>query len=224
MTPEREDTKTVMECGCVFTATQEGQNIFGNYVLVCDSHKDYPDYARFRQALHAEHTPQSQEIIRKFNERLTAEARAGYRSSGNRIPECGTLLLTTTGAKSRLQRTVPLAYQRDGDSFVVQGSAGGRTRNPDWLYNVLREPRVEIEVANRRLPAAARVTQGAERERLIAASRSLRPGTHERFWTETVATIDREVPIVVITPTATPGPSARSGTPEVTSEATVRSE
>ena len=44
------------------------------------------------------------------------------------------LLLTTTGAKTGVQRTTPLLYLRDGDDFVLIASNWGQEHNPSWYY------------------------------------------------------------------------------------------
>ncbi len=44
--------------------------------------------------------------------------------------------LTTTGRRSRRPRRVPLIAARDGDAFLVAGSAGGRERAPSWVVNL----------------------------------------------------------------------------------------
>jgi deazaflavin-dependent oxidoreductase (nitroreductase family) len=77
------------------------------------------------------------------------------------------LLLTTTGAKSGQPRTTPLAYGRDGDRYVVVGSQGGRPTNPDWYYNLLKNPTVTVEVGTETFQARAVEVEGAERERLF---------------------------------------------------------
>ena len=52
------------------------------------------------------------------------------------------LLLHTTGAKSGKERVNPLAYQADGDGYVVFASKGGAPTNPDWFHNLLANPHV----------------------------------------------------------------------------------
>ena len=52
-----------------------------------------------------------------------------------------TLVLTTTGAKSGLQRTTPLATLPDPDgSFFVVGSNFGGGAHPGWSANLLKTP------------------------------------------------------------------------------------
>src|SRR5260370_27554146 len=51
------------------------------------------------------------------------------------------LLLTTVGARSGQERTVPLAYFPDGDgAWLVIASAGGDQRHPAWYRNLAAHP------------------------------------------------------------------------------------
>lgn len=77
------------------------------------------------------------------------------------------MLLYTTGAKSGQRRRSILTYSRDGDAYVVAGTAGGSKVDPAWIANLARDPDVEIEVANEVFPARATVhSDGPERDRL----------------------------------------------------------
>ena len=59
------------------------------------------------------------------------------------------LLMTATGAKSGQPRRSILTYSRDGDDYIVAGTAGGAPTDPVWVNNVRVNPRVSIEIANR---------------------------------------------------------------------------
>lgn len=76
------------------------------------------------------------------------------------------LVLTTVGHKSGLQRTTPVGWfpGKDG-SWVIVASANGGAKNPDWYYNLAANPdRVEIETAGRKVAVIAEQLEGAERE------------------------------------------------------------
>jgi deazaflavin-dependent oxidoreductase (nitroreductase family) len=79
------------------------------------------------------------------------------------------LLLTATGARTGLRRTLPLGYTREGDRFVVIGSNSGKPTHPEWLFNVIANPLVTLEVAGETFEARASVTTGVERQRLFDA-------------------------------------------------------
>ncbi len=93
------------------------------------------------------------------------------RSNGGQIvqgPLAGVpvMILTTTGARSGEARTTVVDYTRDGDDYVIAASKGGAPTNPSWYHNLRANPRVTIEVDGERFAADARVTTGAERDRL----------------------------------------------------------
>jgi deazaflavin-dependent oxidoreductase (nitroreductase family) len=77
------------------------------------------------------------------------------------------LLLFSTGAKSGQRRRSILTYSRDGDDFVVAGTAGGSKVDPAWIANLEKNPDAELEVANEVFGARATIyTEGPERDRL----------------------------------------------------------
>ena len=83
----------------------------------------------------------------EFNAGIVAEFRArGGHVSG---PLAGTplMLVHHVGARSGVERIVPLAYlpQPDG-RFAIIASDGGSPRHPAWYYNLKANPKVRVEV------------------------------------------------------------------------------
>lgn len=138
--------------------------------------------------------PTTQEVL-AWNEMTMADVRAnnGKVTQG---PMAGAelLILTTTGAKSGLPRSRPLAFIRDGDAYVIVGSNGGQELPPSWLENIQKDPAVTIEVGGQTLKATAEVTQGDERRRLFDAVIAVMPGFAEYEKNVT----SREIPVVRI--------------------------
>jgi deazaflavin-dependent oxidoreductase (nitroreductase family) len=134
------------------------------------------------------------EAMRKFNQDLIAEFRAndGEIKSG---PFVGApiLLLTTAGAKSGERRTMPLAFTRDGDKYVVIASKGGAPTNPAWFHNLVANPTVTVEIPGEKFEARASVPDGAERDRLFDAQAALMPNFAEYQQNTT-----RRIPVVVL--------------------------
>jgi F420H(2)-dependent quinone reductase len=54
------------------------------------------------------------------------------------------VMLTTTGAKSGRQCTLPLVALPEGDRLVVIASNYGQHRNPAWYYNLCANPRATV--------------------------------------------------------------------------------
>jgi len=76
------------------------------------------------------------------------------------------LIMTSKGARTGESRRAILTWSRDGDAYVVAGTAGGSSKDPAWLYNLLAAPDVTIETGNRTFAARAAVANPAERSRL----------------------------------------------------------
>jgi deazaflavin-dependent oxidoreductase (nitroreductase family) len=77
------------------------------------------------------------------------------------------LIMTSEGAKSGQPRRAILTYSRDGDDYIVAGTAGGSKTPPAWLYNVEAHPDVTVETGNQTFPATTTVLlDGPERDRL----------------------------------------------------------
>lgn len=106
--------------------------------------------------------------VSTFEDQLIAEMREndGKVLSG---PLAGhpLLVMTSRGAKSGAPRRAILTYHRDGDDYIVAGTAGGSKSDPAWLHNVGADPEVTIEVDNQQSEATATtIVEGAERDRL----------------------------------------------------------
>ena len=103
-----------------------------------------------------------------WEEQLIADMRAhdGKVTSG---PLAGhpLLIMVSKGARSRADRRSILTYHRDGDDYIVAGTAGGSKKDPAWVYNVEADPNVDLEVDNERFDGTARIVDDAtERDRL----------------------------------------------------------
>jgi deazaflavin-dependent oxidoreductase (nitroreductase family) len=114
--------------------------------------------------------------MRDFNRMLIDE----LRSSGGQVasgPMAGRplLILTTTGARSGEPREAVLTFTRDGDRYVVTGTAGGSPRNPAWFHNLIANPSVRVEARGSAFQARATVADEAERQRLWKAHVAERP-------------------------------------------------
>ncbi|MFB8282177.1 nitroreductase family deazaflavin-dependent oxidoreductase [Nocardia colli] len=102
------------------------------------------------------------------------------------------LLLTTTGAKSGLPRTSPVAFIRDQDRVVIIASKAGAPTSPDWYHNLRANPEVSVEIGTETHKATATpITGGPERDRLYAAMVEVMPG-----FAEYEQKTDRVIPVV----------------------------
>jgi deazaflavin-dependent oxidoreductase (nitroreductase family) len=98
-----------------------------------------------------------------------------FRQSGGRSGAGRTLLLTSIGAKSGRERTVPLAYLADGERLLIFGSRAGSDKHPDWYWNLRKNPIVTVEVGSEKYQARATPVEGEERDRLFARQKEAMP-------------------------------------------------
>ncbi|GAB2677608.1 nitroreductase family deazaflavin-dependent oxidoreductase [Nocardia goodfellowii] len=131
-----------------------------------------------------------------FNANIIEEFRANAGKVGGPFAGRELLLLTTTGAKSGLPRTSPLAFLRDGDRIVVIASKAGAPTNPDWYHNIRTNPEVTVEIGTDKFQAhATPIDEGSERDRLFAAMVEVMPG-----FADYVEKTTRVIPVVTLAP------------------------
>ena len=81
------------------------------------------------------------------------------------------VVLRSTGAKSGIQRDVPLGYFTDGDDVILIASNYGQTHHPSWYYNLLKNPHCQLFPEGRTDRGGhfvARLTEGEDHDRLFA--------------------------------------------------------
>jgi len=78
------------------------------------------------------------------------------------------MLLTTTGAKTGLPRTLPLLYLTDCDAIILIASNYGKTTHPAWYRNLVANPKVKVLAGKKSgTYSAAEITDPAERDRAL---------------------------------------------------------
>ena len=103
----------------------------------------------------------------QWEEALIADMREhDGRPSGGPLAGHPLMLMYSRGAKSGERRRAILTYSRDGDDYVVAGTAGGAPTEPSWVGNVRANPDVTIEIGKSTIPATASVVDEEERQRL----------------------------------------------------------
>jgi deazaflavin-dependent oxidoreductase (nitroreductase family) len=122
-----------------------------------------------------------------------------YRLTGGRIGHSlggfQNLLLTTRGRRSGAERTVPLTYLADGDTFVLVASNGGADRHPSWWLNLRAAPDATVQVGGRHVAVVAREANAEEHARLWPRLKSMNPfyGMYEQLTA-------RRIPVVILRP------------------------
>jgi deazaflavin-dependent oxidoreductase (nitroreductase family) len=119
------------------------------------------------------------------------------RKGGGKLMGLNSLVLTTVGGKTGLQRTTPVAWFPGPDgSWLIVASAAGAASNPAWYYNIAAHPdQIQIDVQGRTVAVSAGQLHGTERaeawQQVIAAAPRF-----ARYQQKT----DRELPIIRLVP------------------------
>jgi deazaflavin-dependent oxidoreductase (nitroreductase family) len=105
------------------------------------------------------------------------------------------ILLTTIGAKTGKIRKTPLMRVEHGGEYAVVASLGGAPKNPVWYYNIVANPRVELQDGAETKDYDSREVFGDEKaawwERAVATWPD-----YAEYQTKT----DRQIPLFVLTP------------------------
>lgn len=77
------------------------------------------------------------------------------------------VLLHVRGARSGVERTVPLLATKTGDTVLLVASKAGAKKHPAWYHNVRANPDVEVTIDGERRPMRAEIAaEGEERKRM----------------------------------------------------------
>ena len=106
------------------------------------------------------------------------------------------VLLHVRGAKSGVERTVPLLATKHGDEIVLIASKAGAKEHPAWFHNVRANPDVEVTLRGERVPKRATIAEGEERERLWAMANDNYSG-YARYQQRAGG---RTIPVVALRP------------------------
>jgi deazaflavin-dependent oxidoreductase (nitroreductase family) len=82
-----------------------------------------------------------------YNTKIIAEFRANQGRVGGPWAGSPLILIHHIGAKSGIERVLPLGCFPQGDGrFAIVASNGGSSTHPDWYYNLKANPRINVEV------------------------------------------------------------------------------
>ena len=106
------------------------------------------------------------------------------------------VMVTTTGAKSGLPRSLPLVAIPDGENVILIASNFGQKHHPAWYHNSRAHPEVHLTYAGRTVAYTARETTGDERERCWRRAADLYSGypLYER------RAAGRHIPVMLLVP------------------------
>jgi deazaflavin-dependent oxidoreductase (nitroreductase family) len=131
--------------------------------------------------------------MKVFNALLIPLYRLSRGRIGSKLSWINVLLLTTTGRRTGKKRTIPIGYIKYEENFVVLTGDTVKKTEPDWLYNLRNNPRVEIEVKDRRLDAIGLLVDRDDRvsffEKLAEVEPRILSGQNRRHAQEIIIVI-----------------------------------
>jgi deazaflavin-dependent oxidoreductase (nitroreductase family) len=142
--------------------------------------------------LQGEYVPSKAQWVRDQVERF--EATDGQEA--NTLMDTGypIVVITSVGAKSgHLRKNPVMRVERDG-VYVAIASKGGADDNPEWYYNFVAHPEVDLQDGATKKTYRAEIVHGEERADLWDLS--VRTwGTYAEYQKKT----DREIPVFKLT-------------------------
>ncbi|HZE37382.1 MAG TPA: nitroreductase/quinone reductase family protein [Stackebrandtia sp.] len=127
------------------------------------------------------------------NQQVIDEFRSSAGVVGGDFDGVPLLLLTSTGARTGLARTMPMTYLRDADRLVVFAANGGRPQHPAWFHNLLTHPVAHVEVGTESFDAAVTVLDGETRRRLWTEQLK-----HTPYFAGFQEKSGREIPVIAL--------------------------
>jgi F420H(2)-dependent quinone reductase len=116
-------------------------------------------------------------------------------TDGNLMRGMPVVLLTMRGAKSGKIRKVPLMRVEHDGLYAAVASLGGAPKNPVWYYNLVSDPRVDLQDGTKQGTFVAREVHGDEKahwwERAVAAYPD---------YADYQRNTDRQIPVFVLEP------------------------
>ncbi len=129
------------------------------------------------------------EQVAKFEASNGAEANT-LRDTGYPI-----VVITSRGARSGVLRKNPvMRVERDG-VYVAIASKGGSDENPEWYYNFVAHPEVDLQDGPVRKTYKVELVEGEEREDLWQLAVDTWP-TYKSYQEKT----ERQIPVFKLTP------------------------
>lgn len=141
--------------------------------------------------LTGEYEPSTSEWARTQAE--TYEATGGREA--NLLQGVPIIVLTSVGAKSgKLRKTALMRVEHEGE-YAVVASKGGHPAQPNWYWNLVANPHVELQDGETRRDYRARELEGDEYATWWERSTAVWPA-YDDYQKKT----DRKIPVFVLEP------------------------
>ncbi len=143
--------------------------------------------------LQGEYVPSKAQWVRDQVEKF--EATDGAEANTLRESDDVIVVITSRGAKSgNLRKNPVMRVERDG-VYVAIASKGGAPDQPEWYFNFLAHPEVELQDGAERKTYRAELVEGAERADLWQLAVDTW-ATYAEYQLRT----EREIPVFKLTP------------------------
>ena len=86
------------------------------------------------------------------------------------------VVVAVRGARSGVERQVPLLYFSDGDDVILIASSYGKAKFPAWYYNIKANPDVRLEAMGRSGSYVAHEAEGEDHDRLFELAKLVYSG------------------------------------------------
>jgi deazaflavin-dependent oxidoreductase (nitroreductase family) len=143
--------------------------------------------------LQGEYAPSKADWVREQVEKY--EASNGAEANTLRDTGYPIVVITSVGAKSgKLRKNPVMRVERDG-KYVAIASKGGAPEQPEWYYNFLAHPEVDLQDGPEPRSYRARLLEGEERAEWWQYAVDTW-GTYAEYQKKT----DREIPVFLLEP------------------------
>jgi deazaflavin-dependent oxidoreductase (nitroreductase family) len=143
--------------------------------------------------LEGEYEPSKEQWVRDQVELY--ESSGGSKGTTLRDTGLPVVIVTNRGARSGKLRKTPLMRVEHGGHYLLVGSQGGSPEHPQWYWNLLADPRIELQDGPVKRDMVTREITGDEKrawwERAVAAF-----PPYAKYQERT----DREIPAFVAEP------------------------
>lgn len=145
----------------------------------------FPDH----MALSGEYQPSTSAWVR---DQVELYERTGG-AEGNTIMDRPIVVITSVGARSgKLRKNPVMRVEHDG-VYAAVASKGGAPDHPDWYFNLIAHPEVDLQDGAEPAAYVARLVQGQEREEWWVRAVAAFP-QYAAYQVKT----DREIPVFVL--------------------------
>lgn len=116
-------------------------------------------------------------------------------TQGNTLRGRPVVIVTSTGAKSGKVRKTPLMRVEHDGRYALVASQGGAPKHPTWYFNLVADPRVQVQDGPDKQPMVVREVAGEERAQWW--KRAVEAWPHYAEYAERT---DREIPVFLAEP------------------------